>query len=166
MHHVDRNSGILNTEESFSADERRSYQEKFLQEVVSHAYAAGTPLKAAMDARGIKPSDMRTAGRLADNPHHQEEGPFGGSESSATVRRIPHRSRVRSSQDTPVTRADLRSCREGIRLLALEKRSVLGGVQTWRSCGQHLRVPSYPRGAHVRGRGFRTRGHDHPHRRR
>ncbi|MGO9570857.1 MAG: phenylacetate--CoA ligase family protein [Desulfomonilaceae bacterium] len=87
MHHVDRNSGILNKQESFSADERRSYQEKFLQEVVSHAYAAGTPLKAAMDARGIKPADMRTAGDLQTVPITKKKDlseaqkvrpPFGG----------------------------------------------------------------------------------------
>ncbi len=87
MHHVDRNSGILNAEEKFSGPERRAYQEKFLQEVVSHAYAAGTPLKAAMDARGIKTSDMRTAGDLQKIPITKKKDlseaqkvrpPFGG----------------------------------------------------------------------------------------
>jgi phenylacetate-CoA ligase len=87
MHHVDRNSGILNAEEKFSADERRAYQDKFLQEVVSHAYAAGTPLKAAMDAKGIQPGDMRTAGDLQKIPITKKKDlseaqkvrpPFGG----------------------------------------------------------------------------------------
>jgi phenylacetate-CoA ligase len=87
MHHVDRNSGILNTEEKFSEAERRAYQEKFLQEVVSHAYAAGTPLKAAMDAKGIKPADMRTAADLQKIPITKKKDlseaqkvrpPFGG----------------------------------------------------------------------------------------
>ena len=87
MHHVDRNSGILNVEEKISGPERRAYQEKFLQEVVSHAYAAGTPLKAAMDARGIKTSDMRTAGDLQKIPITKKKDlseaqkvrpPFGG----------------------------------------------------------------------------------------
>ena len=87
MHHVDRNSGILNPQEKFSADERRSYQEKFLREVVSHAYAAGTPLTAAMDGRGIKPSDLRTTGDLQKIPITKKKDlseaqkvrpPFGG----------------------------------------------------------------------------------------
>jgi phenylacetate-CoA ligase len=87
MHHVDRNSGILNAEEKFSSAERSAYQEKFLQDVVSHAYAAGTPLKAAMDARGIKTSDMRTAGDLQKIPitkkkdlseAQKAQPPFGG----------------------------------------------------------------------------------------
>jgi phenylacetate-coenzyme A ligase PaaK-like adenylate-forming protein len=87
MHHVDRNSGILGQEEKFSAEERRAYQEKFLQEVVSHAYTAGTPLKAALDAEKIKPSDVRTAADLQKVPITKKKDlseaqkarpPFGG----------------------------------------------------------------------------------------
>jgi phenylacetate-CoA ligase len=87
MHHVDRNSGILNAEEQFSADERNAYQDKFLQAVVSHAYSSGTPLKAALDAKGIKPSDIRTAGDLQKIPITKKKDlseaqkarpPFGG----------------------------------------------------------------------------------------
>jgi|GEM_PF-3794320 len=60
MHHVDRNSGILNDEEKYSLEERRSYQETFLRELVHHAYAAGTPLKTSLDRAAIKPADIRT----------------------------------------------------------------------------------------------------------
>jgi phenylacetate-CoA ligase len=87
MHHVDRNSGILNEEEKFSLDERRAYQEKFLQDLVKHAYAAGTPLKAALDARGLKPADMGTIEDLQKLPITKKKDlseaqksnpPFGG----------------------------------------------------------------------------------------
>ena len=87
MHHVDRNSGILNEEEKFSLDERRTYQEKFLQDLVQHAYAAGTPLKAALDAKGMKPADVRTIEDLQEIPITKKKDlseaqkgnpPFGG----------------------------------------------------------------------------------------
>ncbi len=60
MHHVDRNSGIMNPEEKFSLEQRRAYQEKFLREVVDLAYTAGTPLKTRLDAVGAKPGDIET----------------------------------------------------------------------------------------------------------
>jgi phenylacetate-CoA ligase len=60
MHHVDRNTGILNPEEQFSLEQRRDYQEKFLREVVDLAYTAGTPVKARLDAAGAKPGDIKT----------------------------------------------------------------------------------------------------------
>ncbi|HMK36340.1 MAG TPA: AMP-binding protein [Desulfomonilaceae bacterium] len=87
MHHVDRNSGILNAEERFSPDERRGYQERFLQEIVSHAYGSGTPLKAAMDAQGIKSHEIRTLEDLSQIPITKKKDlsdaqkmnpPFGG----------------------------------------------------------------------------------------
>jgi len=87
MHHVDRNSGILNAEERFSPEQRRSYQEKFLREVVSHAFAAGTPVKAAMLERGLKPGDIATIEDLQKLPITRKRDlseaqkarpPFGG----------------------------------------------------------------------------------------
>lgn len=87
MHHVDRNAGILNPEEKFSAGERRAYQEKFLHEVVSRSYAAGTPLKSSMDTLGLTPDSIRTIDDLQKLPvtkkTHLSEAqktnpPFGG----------------------------------------------------------------------------------------
>jgi phenylacetate-CoA ligase len=87
MYHVDRNSGILNAEEALSSDERRRYQEKFLREVIAHAYASGTPLKASMDGKRIKPDDVRTAQDLQKIPITKKKDlsdaqktnpPFGG----------------------------------------------------------------------------------------
>ncbi len=87
MGQVDRNSGILNPQEKFSTDERRSYQEMFFQQVIAHAYGAGTPLKAAMDAEGIMPSDMSTIDDLQKIPITRKRDlsdaqkmkpPFGG----------------------------------------------------------------------------------------
>ena len=87
MHHVDRNSGILHEEEKFSLDERQNYQEKFLREIVGTAYAAGTPLKAALDKAGAKPDDIRTVADLAKLPitgkkdlseAQKANPPFGG----------------------------------------------------------------------------------------
>lgn len=87
MHHVDRNSGILNEEERYSLDERRSYQEKFLQELVQHAYAAGTPLKASLDERGLKSHEIKTIEDLRKIPITRKKDlseaqkarpPFGG----------------------------------------------------------------------------------------
>lgn len=87
MHHVDRNAGILNPEEKFSANERRAYQEKFLHEVVGRSYAAGTPLKASMDTLGLTPDSIRRIDDLQKLPvtkkTHLSEAqkanpPFGG----------------------------------------------------------------------------------------
>lgn len=87
MHHVDRNSGILNEEEKFSPEKRREYQEAFLREVVAHAYAAGTPLKAALDAKGMKPADVHAIEDLQQIPITKKKDlseaqksnpPFGG----------------------------------------------------------------------------------------
>ena len=65
---LDRNSGILTPEEKFDPEERQAYQEKFLQQVVNHAYNNGTPLKAVMDAAGIKPGDIRKVADLQSLP--------------------------------------------------------------------------------------------------
>ena len=87
MHHVDRNAGILSSEEKFSASERRSYQEDFLREIVRLAYGAGTPLKASMDTLGLTPDSVRTIEDLQKLPvtkkTHLAEAqkanpPFGG----------------------------------------------------------------------------------------
>lgn len=87
MHHVDRNSGILNEEEKYSLEERRAYQEKFLQEVIQHAYAAGTPLKTSLDKESIKPEEIRTLEDLRRIPVTRKKDlseaqkanpPFGG----------------------------------------------------------------------------------------
>ncbi len=87
MSPIDRNAGFDCEEERFAPDQRRAYQERFLQEVVEHAYAAGTPLKTQMDERGVGPDAIRSLEDLeklpvtkktdlgkaqADNP------PFGG----------------------------------------------------------------------------------------
>ncbi|MDQ7783795.1 MAG: AMP-binding protein [Desulfomonilaceae bacterium] len=58
MHHMERNSGILNPEETYSAEERRSRQEGFLRDLVAGSYGSNTPLKAVMDAAGLKPADI------------------------------------------------------------------------------------------------------------
>jgi len=87
MHHVDRNSGILNPEEKVSAGERRTYQEKFLREVVELAYTSGTPLKDTFDEIGLGPQDIRTLEDLQKVPilHKKDlsaaqksRPPFGG----------------------------------------------------------------------------------------
>jgi len=87
MHHVDRNSGIISPEEKFTREERRLYQETFLKEVVQTAYKAGTPLKAAMDERGLTQSDIRTIEDLRKLPITKKKDlaeaqkanpPFGG----------------------------------------------------------------------------------------
>ncbi|MEW6347431.1 MAG: AMP-binding protein [Thermodesulfobacteriota bacterium] len=87
MRQVDRDSGILNQEETFNADQRRDYQERFLCDIVSHAYASGTPLKLAMDSRGMKPQDVRTVEDLGQIPvikkkdlseAQKQNPPFGG----------------------------------------------------------------------------------------
>ena len=87
MHHVDRNSGILQPEEKFSADERRAYQESFLQRVVAHSYGAGTPLKNNLDSVGLTPADLATVEDLEKIPvtkktdlaqAQRTNPPFGG----------------------------------------------------------------------------------------
>ncbi len=87
MRQVDRDSGILNQEETFNEDQRRDYQERFLREIVNHAYASGTPLKLAMDTQGIKPQDIRTLQDLGQLPvtkkkdlseAQKQNPPFGG----------------------------------------------------------------------------------------
>ncbi len=87
MDHVDRNSGILDSEEKFSIDERRTYQERFLRELVTHSYNAGTPLKATLDRSGLRPEDVRTIEDLQKIPvtkktdlakAQSENPPFGG----------------------------------------------------------------------------------------
>ena len=87
MHHVDRNSGIMNAEEKFSLDERRTYQEAFFRDLVAHAHAAGTPIKAALQERGLTPEDIRTLEDLQKIPITKKKDlseaqkanpPFGG----------------------------------------------------------------------------------------
>ena len=87
MHHVDRNSGILNAEEKFTLKERRSYQETFLREVITAAFGAGIPLKASMDGKGFSPEDIRNIEDLQKLPITKKKDlseaqkanpPFGG----------------------------------------------------------------------------------------
>lgn len=87
MHHVDRNSGILNAEETFSSEQLRTYQTSMMREVIAHAHSAGTPLKAAMDSKGITPGDIRTLEDLQKIPITKKKDlseaqknapPFGG----------------------------------------------------------------------------------------
>jgi phenylacetate-CoA ligase len=87
MHHIDRNSGILEPQESFNSEERKSYQSGFLREVVGHAYAAGTPVKKAIDAAGLRPDAFQTTDDLARLPvikkkdlsdAQKNDPPFGG----------------------------------------------------------------------------------------
>lgn len=87
MHHVDRNSGILNPEEKFSPEQRRAYQEKFLREVVALAYSSGTPLKKTLDGQGAAPDDIATIDDLRKIPILKKKDlsaaqkaspPFGG----------------------------------------------------------------------------------------
>lgn len=87
MHHVDRNSGVLQPEEKLSSEERHAYQESFLQRVVAHSYASGTPLRNVMDAAGLSPADIRTVNDLQKIPvtkkpdlaqAQDKNPPFGG----------------------------------------------------------------------------------------
>ncbi len=84
---VDRNSGFAAPEESLTLQDRRAYQDKFLREVVAHAYACGTPLRAAMEKSRITPQDVCQVGDLARLPitkksdlveAHKANPPFGG----------------------------------------------------------------------------------------
>jgi phenylacetate-CoA ligase len=68
MSNLDRNSGFAAPEERLTRDERRAYQETFLREVVAHAYACGTPLKAAMDERGVTPDNVPAVEDLGKLP--------------------------------------------------------------------------------------------------
>jgi phenylacetate-CoA ligase len=63
------------------------YQDKFIHTLVRHAYNCGTPLKAAMDDAGVRPSDVRSVNDLkmlpitkkADLAQAQKANPpFGG----------------------------------------------------------------------------------------
>jgi phenylacetate-CoA ligase len=54
----DRNAGILSNHETFSAEERKTYQENFLKELIQHAYKSGTPLKKNMANLGLSPADV------------------------------------------------------------------------------------------------------------
>lgn len=87
MHHVDRNSGILSPEEKYSPEARQSYQEAFLKEVVSCAYSAATPLRVAMNQRGLSPNDIKSIEDLQKLPVTKKKDlseaqkarpPFGG----------------------------------------------------------------------------------------
>ncbi len=87
MAHVDRNSGVMDVEERFSIEERRSYQEGFLREVVDLAYKAGTPIKEALKRIGANPEDIRTLEDLKKLPiiskkdlseAQKAKPPFGG----------------------------------------------------------------------------------------
>jgi len=87
MAHVDRNSGILKPEEKYSPEQRRAYQEKFLRDVVTLAYSAGTPLKKTLDDQGARPGDIATIDDLRKIPILKKKDlsaaqnvnpPFGG----------------------------------------------------------------------------------------
>lgn len=87
MSAVDRNSGILSPQERFSEGERREYQEAFLRDIVQHSYNSGTPLKEAMDARGLTPGDIRSVEDVQKLPiikktdlvtEQKKNPPFGG----------------------------------------------------------------------------------------
>jgi len=83
----DRNSGFLTEKEAFSARDRKAYQEKFLKEVVEHAYASGTPLRRSMDSLGQIPADINSVEDLQKLPitkkkdlseAQKSDPPFGG----------------------------------------------------------------------------------------
>ncbi|MGD9817465.1 MAG: phenylacetate--CoA ligase family protein [Desulfomonilaceae bacterium] len=87
MSQLDRNSGMLHSEEAFDAAQRKIYQERFLGEVVSCAYNAGTPLKAAMQQKGLTPDSIKTIEDLQKLPITKKKNlseaqkarpPFGG----------------------------------------------------------------------------------------
>ena len=83
----DRNRGFLTEKEAFSAGDRKAYQEKFLKEVVEHAYASGTPLRRSMDSLGQIPADINSVEDLQKLPITKKKDlseaqksnpPFGG----------------------------------------------------------------------------------------
>jgi len=83
----DRDKGISSNNEVLSDEERNAYQEKFLREVVEHAYKAGTPLKKNMDSLGLHPDDISSIEDLQKLPITQKKDlseaqksdpPFGG----------------------------------------------------------------------------------------
>jgi phenylacetate-CoA ligase len=83
----DRNRGFLTEKEAFSARDRKAYQEKFLKEVVEHAYASGTPLRRSMDSLGQIPADINSVEDLQKLPitkkkdlseAQKSDPPFGG----------------------------------------------------------------------------------------
>ncbi len=83
----DRNRGFLTEKEAFSARDRKAYQEKFLKEVVGHAYASGTPLRRSMDNLGQIPADINSVEDLQKLPitkkkdlseAQKSDPPFGG----------------------------------------------------------------------------------------
>ena len=87
MSQLDRNSGMLHAQEAFGPAQRREYQEKFLSEVVSKSYGAGTPLRAAMEERGLTPDSIKSIDDLARLPITKKKDlseaqkvrpPFGG----------------------------------------------------------------------------------------
>lgn len=84
---VDRNAGIPDPQETFTPQERRAYQEKFLREVISHSYEFGTPLKSVMDRSGLRPADIQALQDLVKLPvtkktdlaaAQKSNPPFGG----------------------------------------------------------------------------------------
>lgn len=87
MSQIDRNSGMLHAQEAFGTSQRKAYQEKFLGEVITTAYSAGTPLRAAMDELGLRPDAVRTVDDLQKLPITKKKDlseaqkarpPFGG----------------------------------------------------------------------------------------
>jgi phenylacetate-CoA ligase len=63
-----RNSGVLNTEESFSLDQRVDYQTKWLQTIIELSHRAGTPLKHTLNENGVGRLDIRTIEDLRKIP--------------------------------------------------------------------------------------------------
>jgi phenylacetate-CoA ligase len=87
MTQSDRNSGILNDQETFSPEQRRDYQDTFLKEIIPYAYDKGTPLRSTLDSIGAGPRDIESVDELARIPvtkktdllnKQLEAPPFGG----------------------------------------------------------------------------------------
>ncbi|MHB8202364.1 MAG: phenylacetate--CoA ligase family protein [Desulfomonilaceae bacterium] len=83
----DRNAGILNNDETFSDEKRKTYQESFLKQLIEHAYNSRTPLKKNMDSLGLRPSDISSIEDLQKLPitkkkdlseAQKSDPPFGG----------------------------------------------------------------------------------------
>ena len=158
----DRNRGFLTEKEAFSARDRKAYQEKFLKEVVEHAYASGTPLRRSMDNLGQIPADINSVEDLQKLPitkkkdlseAQKSDPPFGG------FLTVPV---ANLAQNSSISRAHLRPGRGGARLLALENSPVFSWIPGRRYSGQHIRIPPHTCRAHVRrghsgvGRGHRS----------